>query len=361
MKMKTITVLGSSAPTNVRWTKLASIFKAEGYPMEYIGWNRDDTNFEKDDTFLKMKTIQKGGGMGNKNLPFLYLLFIIKLFFYLLFYRGLGKKIIYAVNLDTAMAVWAVSFFRKVTFVYDIWDELAISHNFPKSIENIIRKLDKKVRKRANFYIHVDENRISEIDNDNYIIIYNSPFDVKKDDKLPDYENTFAVTGWLNKTRGLQSIMEFAKNNPHIKFIVAGEFIQDEYKQKYLELGNVEYHSFMPQEQLFDFIANCRGIFSLYDATIPINRLAASNKLYDAMMLSIPVIVNKEILAADFVNKNNIGYVVDYNYNESWDIIKEFNLSETQEKGTRGRDKYLENFEFSSMVKKLLIPRIAEL
>lgn len=359
--MKTITVLGSSAPDNVRWIKIASLLKEEGYALEYIGWNREKKDFDNNGQFEKMYTILKGGGLGTKYLPFLYMMYSIKLFFFLLFFKGLKNRIIYAINLDSAIAVWGVSLFRKITFVYDIWDELALSHNFPNPIVSFIRKCDQAVRKKANFYIHVDENRISEIDNDNYIIIYNSPFDVKKNDELPEYEDSFAVTGWLNKTRGLQSIWEFAKNCPHIKFIIAGEFIQSEYKQKYLELKNVEYHSFMPQEKLFELIANCRGIFSLYDATIPINRLAASNKLYDAMMLSIPVIVNKDILAANFVKNNDIGYIIDYDYNDSWNCLKEFNKSEIKAKGKNGREKYLKEYEFSTMVKSVLLPKLKEL
>lgn len=55
------------------------------------------------------------------------------------------------------------------------------------------------------------------------------------------------------------------------------------------------YYDRMPQAELFDKLIDCCGIFSLYDPKLEINRLAASNKVYDAMMLGIPVITNPEV------------------------------------------------------------------
>lgn len=356
-----ILMLSQAGYGDVRIKKLSKYFREKELYVEFVGWNRTKGKIPPNPIFDKISTVQTGGGFGTKYLPILYLVFFFRLFVFLLFKKELSSYIIYATNFETAISVWMVSKFRKVKYIYDIFDEFAISNNFPTIITKFIRRTDAKIRKSSAFYIHVDENRLSEIDSDNYIIIYNSPVDVKKNSEVPNYENSFAVTGWLNNTRGLLSIYEFAKENPQIKFIVAGEFNQKEYEEMFLSLSNVVYHHFMPQHELFKLICNCRGIFSLYDNSIPINRLAASNKLYDAMMLSIPVIVNKELVAAEFVKRNLIGYIVNYDFDKSWANLSSFNKYEAEVLGTNGRKLYLSKYEFNMMLDKELWPRLQSL
>ena len=246
-----------------------------------------------------------------------------------------------------------------MTYVYDIWDEFAISHQFSPKIVKKLRSIDKHIRNKSAFYIHVDEKRLSDIDSNNYIIIYNSPYDIYNNENHEvNYENSFAVTGWLNNIRGLDSIYSFATANPQISFIVAGEFIDSSVHDKFIKLKNVHYYHFMPQKVLFDIIKNCRGIFSLYDPSLEINRLAASNKLYDAMMLSIPSVVNKEIAAAKTVNDEKIGYLVSYDYDETWNQLSQFDINETTRLGQNGRRVYLSKYEFNEMMKREFLPRI---
>lgn len=359
--MKRILLLSPAELGDVRTVKISSYLSSKGYTIDFVGWQRTEKPIDKPSYINSVKTLQKGGGHATKWLPILYVVYIIRLFFYLLLKKGLKSYVIYAIDFEIAYPAWLVSKLRNVKYIYDIYDDFAISHNFPPRIVSWIHKKDAKVRKDAAFYIHVDENRVSEIDSSNYIIIYNSPVDVKLDDNIPDYENKFAVTGWLNKTRGLQSIYEFAINNPQISLIVVGEFNQKEYEEKFLKLENVEYHHFMPQTELFKIIGKCRGIFSLYDSSIPINRLAASNKLYDAMMLSIPVVVNKDLMAADFVRTNKIGYVIDYEYGESWSILSTFDKEKTGVLGANGRDLYKRKYEFTTMLDAVLLPKVKEI
>ena len=135
-----------------------------------------------------------------------------------------------------------------------------------------------------------------------------------------------------------------------------GEFINKETEKKYMGIPNIEYHHFMPQPDLFKIIGSCRGIFSLYDPSIEINKLAASNKLYDAMMLSIPVIVNKGILAADLVRNAGIGFVVNYDYDATWQVLEKYDNVLVASMGKKGRNLYLQKYEFSKMLETVLLP-----
>lgn len=345
--------------------KVARLMRAHGYITSYRGWPRTKAaNTDKPEVFDYSKAILVGGGEANSKLPFIYPIFIIKLFFNLLFSKRLKDKLIYCINFETGFATWLTSYFRRVNYIYDIWDELAMSHNFPRCVVKALNYFDHRIRKRAHTYIHVDKSRYSNVDKglNNSIILYNSPEDFYKNTIITkDYAKCFAVTGWLNETRGLHSIYNFAKSHQDYKFIVAGKFHDKNIEALYLSLPNVTLYDFMPQAELFKKIENCSGIFSLYDPRIPINKLAASNKLYDAMMLAIPVIVNKGLVAAEFVEENNIGYVVDYDYNQSWEPIVKSSDADIKQMGMKGREIYLSRYEFSSMVDKILLPKIKDI
>lgn len=346
---------------DVRNRKVARYLKSRGFSLSFVGWDRGKKSADSD-LFESIKYILKGGGECNKVTPLYYCMFIIKVFIrYLFVDKNVSKKLLYAVNFEAAFAIWLASKFRKVNYTYDIWDELALSHSFPKMIKNFIRFFDKKIRKSAVFYIHVDTNRVSDIDNSNYVIVYNSPYDYYKKQQ-PEYslENSFAVTGYFSNVRGLESILEFAKNNKDIKFIVIGEFLNKNTEREYLNTPNVEYYHFMPQEQLFEKIRNCRGIFSLYDPKLEINQLAASNKLYDAMMLGIPAIVNNEIKTAHFVKNKNIGFCVNYVYDDSWQALVNNDKNIFVTKGQNGRTLYEQNYEFATMSDKSILPKLID-
>lgn len=346
---------------DVRNRKIARYLKSRGYILSFVGWDRGkktaDTAF-----YNNIHYILRGGGESNWRTPIYYCLFIWKVFIKYLFSKRNQRKLLYAVNFEAAFGIWLASKFRRIKYTYDIWDELALSHPFPSPIKKLIRFIDKRIRRDSAFYIHVDEKRISEIDTSNHIIIYNTPYDFYMGNTPQfKYANTFAVTGYFSNVRGLESIIQFAEEHSEINFIVVGEFLNKDTEKKYLKATNVEYHHFMPQEELFDLIKNCKGIFSLYDPKLEINRLAASNKLYDAMMLGIPVIVNKQIEASEFVGNNDIGFRVNYEYDESWTPLIESDIQKFKQKGENGRSLYLNKYEFSQMADKHLLPKLEEL
>ena len=127
--------------------------------------------------------------------------------------------------------------------------------------------------------------------------------------------------------------------------IVAGNII-DKYGEKLIDLPNVEYLGYVSQHILFDRIKNCSGIFSLYDPNLDINRIAASNKLYDGLMLGVPIITNSEIVAANFVEENKIGITLPFIYNQEWSKIIDLKETDILEMGLKGRKLYEERFSY---------------
>lgn len=348
---------------NTRLLKMATFFSKKEFKIHFIGWDRDNEKEDKSPLFSSIKYIYSGGGYGSGGMSILimhYLIFQIKLFIELLFTSNrIKNKIYFAVNFDVAIIVYCVSLMKpSIKYLYEIRDEFSKTYKIQKGFIPLFNFIEKRIRSRAIKTIHVDESRVAEFDT-NYVVVNNSPFDFYENKvHNPILKKSFAVTGYLNHTRGLSEILNFASSNQDYTFYVIGRFIDQKMKKKFLELKNIQLYDYMPQVEVFNIISECRGIFSLYEPSLEINRLAASNKLYDAMMLGIPVIVNKEIMASAFVDKYNIGFSIDYLYNKTWNILINSDLTDFQIKGMNGRKLYLYSYEFGTQLNNILLPLI---
>lgn len=354
--MKSIVYIKGSDISDVRLQKFLKFFSDRKTDLSFWGWSRNRKNEQMEG--VKTKYLLAGGGYGNKSKLFiLYFIWVIAVFFKCL-KTNLKDKIIIAIDFDSALPVYWVSKFKKINYIYEVYDDFALRYRFPSFIKRIVHKKDAKIMNKAQCVIHVDENRVLYKDC-KWIIIENTPKDYFEGNKrnYDEVHNVFAVTGHLSKERGLKSIYDFAKNNPEVSFLVVGKFINKDYEIAFSNLSNVQIHGFMLQEELFKKMVNCCAIFSLYDPTLDINKLAASNKVYDAMMFGIPVITNKEVINSSFIKNNNIGFVVDYDYNDTWTCLTEdIFMHKVQETGSNGRKLYLNKYQFSELVKQRLLP-----
>lgn len=341
---------------NVRISKYIDCLTKAGHDVSFWGWNRCDKSNENS-KLSKCKYLIRGGGFGGRKVVIRYPLWMIKLFFSCLFSSDLKGKEIVAVNFDAAFPVYFSHLIRRFPYIYEIHDEFALSYKFPQWIKAIIRKIDHAIMRNAKLVIHVDNNRITYT-NCKYIVIENSPEDYweGKSRSYDSLTKKFAVIGNISDVRGISSIYNFALKNSDSIILLVGKFYNESLKLKLLSLKNVEYHDYMPQQSLFEKMEDCCAIFSLYDPSLEINRLAASNKVYDAMMMGIPVITNKEVINSKFIREKNVGIVVNYECDETWEILSDNNFIEIATKiGMNGRQLYLQEYQFSKMVDNRLI------
>jgi hypothetical protein len=352
--MKPILYIKGSTVNDVRLQKFISFFRSISILVMFWGWDRmNEDNSNKEQIFYLLKR----GGYNNKFLFLYYPLWMIIVFFKTLFFKKIKNYNIICINFECGLPVYLASHFRKIDYIYEVYDEFALSHNFPAFFKKILIKLDHKIIDKAKYIIHVDENRVS-YQLSKSVVVENTPFDYYKD-KKKDYgkiKHSFAIIGNISNTRGIDQIFLFARDNPHIDFILAGTFYDEKYKSVLLSLSNVRYYDRMPQNELFPLLEECCGIFSLYNPILEINRLAASNKVYDAMMLGIPVITNPEVVNSAFIKEKSVGIILNYNYDLSWHLLSRTDFIEKAiEIGRRGRQLYLEKYQFEKLIKNNLL------
>ena len=354
--MKPIIYVKGSDITDVRLQKFLHYFVNRGSDVAFWGWSRRGrkTGFEKVD----YSYLLSGGGYGNKSkLFFFYLLWIMAVFIKCL-RTNLKDKIIIAIDFDSALPVYWASKFKRINYIYEIYDDFSLRYRFPSFIKSFVHRKDIAIMKRSECVVHVDENR-AIFKGCKWIVVENTPNDYFNGAprNYDEIEYLFAVTGHFSNQRGLRSIYEFAKRTPQAKFLVVGDFQIKEDEKDFCALPNVTHFGFMLQNELFEKMKHCCAVFSLYDPSVEINRLAASNKIYDAMMFGIPVITNKEVVNSKFIRDNHLGFVVDYTYNETWSCLcSDDFLQKVKAFGSNGRRLYLDSFQFSSLVEQRLVP-----
>lgn len=351
--MQVVVVKGSHCYNHVRVQKFVDFFRNNAIDVRFICWLRKKSDA---DPLGAEQYLLEGGGYGGYRLAIYYPLWMMLLFFHFLRLRPAKSEVFLVVDFDAAFPVFLASLFNKrIKYVYDIHDDFSLRYRFPVVINSLIAWLDSLVKSKATTVIHVDESRVRAGDA-NPVIIYNSPRDwygERFSQLCRGTPGLFVVSGLLSRQRGVVAIAEFAKRNPGFRFIVAGTIV-DESAQELVALANVEYLGYIDQSNLFAKIKNASGIFSLYDPSVEINRLAASNKLYDAMMLGVPVIVNKGLLVEDFVRENGVGIVVNFDYDDSWSCLGSLSLDDVTSIGNHGREIYERHFGYAVNIEQKL-------
>lgn len=350
--MKITFLKGSNCYKHVRVSKFIRYFQELQWSIRAFCWLRNESVRDHEDREIY---IFKGGGFGGRKLLIFYPFWMLTVFFKFLFYKQEKDELLFAIDFDSAFPLYlAKKLNNSLRYIYDIHDEFAIRYRLPKILKQFIRWLDRKTRCAAELTIHVDDIRVSEID-DEYVVIHNSPEDFYEERTVCFNEpnkRVFCISGLLSAGRGMASLINFAKYS-HARFIVAGELLDDSAKA-FVALPNVNYLGYISQAELFSRISVCDAIFSLYDPSLEVNRLAASNKLYDAMMLGIPVITNYGLAMANVVRGLQCGFIVPFDYDSSWQMTLSVSVNDYQQKGQNGRTEYLASFSYESNFKNKL-------
>jgi glycosyltransferase involved in cell wall biosynthesis len=99
------------------------------------------------------------------------------------------------------------------------------------------------------------------------------------------------------------------------------------------------------------------AVAALYDPKVPNNRYAAPNKVFEAAMLSKPVIVSEGTAIAELVRSTGFGLVVPYGDRTALrEALERLMLSpaECEAMGARGRSAFESGFNWKVMEARLL-------
>jgi glycosyltransferase involved in cell wall biosynthesis len=238
-------------------------------------------------------------------------------------------KIIHASNLESMIGVAIYKFLGgNSKIIFNIHDNFSLRYKVPTLLKDIMKFIEIFFGKFANVILIPDKERLKLLlpwkPKEVYIIPnitidYGKYYPKKFDGNLKIF-----ASGWLNWCRGFKVLGELVKLRDDIELIVCGSGVNN--VEDFLKsLPRTKYYGYLNQDKALELGRNCDLIFAFYDPKTEINRYASSNKLYDALAIGRPILTNKGIKMAEWVEKNKVGFSLKYgdlqDFNELLDFI----------------------------------------
>ena len=306
--------------------KIAGTLAKNGYKVKVLLWRR-----------AKEKPVELGVGYNvscfNMKAPYDKISVVFYLPFwwlYELFYLlSNPADIVHACDLDTLIPAILVKKIKRFKLCYTIFDFYADNlPNFLSVLRKPVAQIEKMLIGCCEAVFIVDPARYKQIKGakiKRLFVLYNSPPDLighsgvcKQLKPKMTSGLTIFYAGLIHRSRGLFNLLKAVKGVDGVTLIVAGTGPDIGIFLKLINKSSkVKYIGFVSYEEVIKRTLEADVVIALYDPSVPNNRYASPNKLFEAMMCSKPIIVNREIAAAKIVEKEKCGLAIYYDKADS--------------------------------------------
>lgn len=310
----------SSLSLRTRLYKLALLLHKNQCPkITHVGWERLPGEREEHrlDFEIEKKIILEGGGYGSGR-RYLYLLWMIRVFFYS--FKIKKNEIVWALGFESALPLVLASKIIGFKLCFDDADRFSMLVK-SRPLRFFIQKIE--VLTSHNVYKHIIPSlERYNFKSDTFCLLNNIPSeDALKNAKniynhiiWKEFKMTINVNGWLSSSRGIGIILEICDQlkEAGIGLIMAGKLDCEEavlLSQK----DNVQYLGDVSNEEALASYYASDLVFTYYDPSSEINRYAASNKWGDALKTGVGILVNKEVVSAQKLIDQEVAIGFAYN------------------------------------------------
>lgn len=130
--------------------------------------------------------------------------------------------------------------------------------------------------------------------------------------RLPVGRTKVFVSGGLNRHRGLSQIIAAAERAGQIEIVAAGWPYDDYATEAFVRHPRVSYRGALSPRESLELAAECDAILAMYEPIADVYMYAHPNKVFDAMSVGRPVIINREVAVSGWVAEQGIGLVFPY-------------------------------------------------
>ena len=165
------------------------------------------------------------------------------------------------------------------------------------------------------------------------------------------------VNGSLWNTRGIEVLLKAAERVPNCRIVVAGELPGKGIEDAFQSSSQVDYRGWLDHEDALRLYGPSKAVFAFYDPAIPINVCTSPTKLFEAMLMGKPVIINSEAHISNDVREWKTGYSCGYHDVDGLTgILREIGADpeEAERKGALARQLFEKRFAWEYFEPKLL-------
>lgn len=164
---------------------------------------------------------------------------------------------------------------------------------------------------------------------------------------------TIGFIGFLRYVKQLKLLCEACKDIPDVRIFIAGGPASEDFRELLDSCSKIEYFgAYNYERDILNLYSQIDVVYSVYDTDSPNVKIAIPNKLYEAIVCGLPIIVAKGTRLAEYVEKLGVGFSVsDKDPKELRDLILALKSDESiirkiEERCNSIREKYYwENLE----------------
>ena len=227
--------------------------------------------------------------------------------------------IVIAVNEEIALPF--VAFFPRTTVICEAYDSLALrAPNTSKLLSSVLKMVSRFVLSRCDALVEVSPERLeahkrkpSEVRVvPNSVSKENYPADNRIREELQrtvSNRNYIFVSGsFSDEINGLEELIEAIERLDGRLTIIAagrpnGKWVSTVFVRHHL----VEYVGVVTPAEALYITSKSKGVFAYYKPISELYKYAAPNKIFDAMAVGVPIIMNNECLASQFAVDRRFG------------------------------------------------------
>lgn len=298
-----------------RVRKEAESLAATGYAVEVFGWDRRG-EFPRNEQIagVQYRRSRIRAPYGSRALALMMPLFWMRCTVEILRRK---PGVIHACDLDALVPALTAGIVVRSRIVYDIFDTYAQKiGGVPTIVRTWLDRLDRRLMRRADVVLVADAERARQLDGVKLRaveVIMNVPPDMGEPTVLQASRILrLCYAGSIHEQRGLHLIAEATRGLADVETTFAGwvprtvdrEFLRTQDHLRFL--GKLDYPDSLR------LIRESNAVLALYDPSWPINVMASSNKVYEAMAAGRPVITNEETAMSRVVREEQCGCLVPY-------------------------------------------------
>jgi hypothetical protein len=309
-----VAIIHCNDGSDVRIGKICRSLSRTGYDTHFIGWDRWPRARKKIDLGGAERHVmvwETSHGKGTLAGQFAFFAHSVRTL------RRLKPDVVSCVNEDCAFMLVP---FRGVMFrhlVCDVFDALVDRHSakvWPAQLA--LRVVSEVARSRSDRLIATDETRRQRFGRHagKVAVVENVPEDPGDAlaFTLPTGPTKIYAAGCLTESRGLRQLIQAVEPLDGVEILSAG-WPHDKYSSDvFLKHTKVSFRGILTAKESLALAAQCDAVFCYYAPTSINNLFASPNKVYDAMNVGRPVLINREVHLASWVVAQALGWACAY-------------------------------------------------
>lgn len=316
---KKITIIHGNDGSDVRIGKMCRSLSTADFEVHFIGWDRrpgqENRSIDLGDANAHIMQLATANGRAT-------IVGQLKFFWFALgvLWR-VQTRVLCVVNEDLASMFVPFRWTLYSWLVCDMFDPFADRHsNKRMPFRLVARAVSLVSRMSCDRLIATDDNRRERLGRfaKKAIVIENFPEDPGDEysKTLPTGETKIYVAGSLSKQRGIEAILAAAEAVHDVRILSAGWVYDDYANKQFVTHPKVDYRGVVTLKESLKLASECDAVFCFYSPQTTNNLNASPNKIFDALSVGRPTIINSETRIADWVEAQGYGYQCGYHDRE---------------------------------------------